>query len=700
MLRLLISNCGQTGVLRGLVNIPRLQYNLTARAKDFTRINARNYINSAKNARSGGEKGLRGKSLLLGGLGVSVGLCVKGRTFLAKCEANRLEGVTAKTIRDIETNFDWKRFWMYLKPHLLEFIGAIIAALAVAYFNIQIPNMLGKLINTLSKYAGFVVKDPHSNQFLSDVKKPALGLFGMYLLQSGFTFLYILLLSRIGERMAAKLRQDLFKQIIIQDLAFFDKNRTGELVNRLTADIQDFKSSFKQFVSQGLRSVAQLVGGSISLFMISPHMAAIALAAVPAAVAFMSLLGGTLRNLSKKAQAQTERATSVCEEALSNIRTVRSSACEYTEIKLFEKETDLAAEMSQELGYGIAVFQALTNFLINGMVLSTLFFGGHLMSTDSLSPGQLMAFLVASQGVQRSLAQGSILLGTLIRGMTAGTRVFEYLAIEPEIDLLKGIMIPDSQLRGEIRFQNITFSYPTRKDQVVLKNFNLTLRPGETVALVGASGSGKSTVAALLERFYEPTSGQITIDGYNLRLISPYWLRSELIGFIEQQPILFATTILENIRYGQPNATVDQITEVAKLSQSHDFIMDLPDAYDTNVGERGMQLSGGQRQRIAIARALLKQPTILILDEATSALDASSEAVVQRALDTAVVDRTTLIIAHRLSTIRNADLIVVLDKGNIVEMGKHEELMQRRGLYFELVRQQEKEEKSESRAQG
>ncbi|CAD7086580.1 unnamed protein product [Hermetia illucens] len=312
MLRLLISNCGQTGVLRG------------------------------------GEKGLRGKSLLLGGLGVSVGLCVKGRTFLAKCEANRLEGVTAKTIRDIETNFDWKRFWMYLKPHLLEFIGAIIAALAVAYFNIQIPNMLGKLINTLS---GFVVKDPHSNQFLSDVKKPALGLFGMYLLQSGFTFLYILLL---------------FKQIIIQDLAFFDKNRTGELVNRLTADIQDFKSSFKQFVSQGLRSVAQLVGGSISLFMISPHMAAIALAAVPAAVAFMSLLGGTLRNLSKKAQAQTERATSVCEEALSNIRTVHSSACEYTEIKLFEKETNLAAEMSQELGYGIAVFQALTNFLING----------------------------------------------------------------------------------------------------------------------------------------------------------------------------------------------------------------------------------------------------------------------------------------------------------------------------------------------
>lgn len=266
--------------------------------------------------------------------------------------------------------------------------------------------------------------------------------------------------------MAAKLRQDLFRQIMIQDIEFFDKNRTGELVNRLTADVHDFKASFKQFVSQGLRSVAQLIGGAISLFLISPQMAAIALAAVPGVVTFMTYLGKKLRSLSKNAQAQSERATSVCEEALSNVRTVRSSACEYQEMALFEHETNEAARLCQELGYGIAIFQGLTNFFLNGLVLSTLFLGGHLMSTESLTPGSLMAFLVAAQGVQRSLAQGSVLLGTMIRGMTAGSRVFEYLQIEPKVELLRGYEIPSDRLRGEIRFENVSFAYPTRPDHV------------------------------------------------------------------------------------------------------------------------------------------------------------------------------------------------------------------------------------------
>lgn len=240
------------------------------------------------------------------------------------------------------------------------------AALAVAYFNIKIPELLGIFVNTLSKYALGSDQPFDITQFWQDVKKPAANLFGMYIFQSGFTFLYILLLSQIGEQMAAKLRQDLFKQIVIQDLSFFDANRTGELVNRLTADVQDFKSSFKQCVSQGLRSIAQLIGGGISLFLISPQMGAVAIVSVPFAVIFMSILGTALRSLSKQSQAQSERATAVCEEALSNIRTVRSSACEYTEIELFRMETNAAAELSQKLGVGIAVFQALTNLFLNG----------------------------------------------------------------------------------------------------------------------------------------------------------------------------------------------------------------------------------------------------------------------------------------------------------------------------------------------
>lgn len=256
-------------------------------------------------------------------------------------------------------------------------------------------------------------------------------------------------------------------------------------------------------------------------------------------------------------------------------------------------------------------------FFFHSMVLTTLFLGGQLMASNSISAGQLMAFLVASQGVQRSLSQGSVLLGTMIRGMTAGARVFEYLAIEPKIDLINGSTIPFDKLTGEIRFENVTFAYPSRPDQIVLREFNLTLKPGQTVALVGASGSGKSTIASLIERFYEPTGGQITLDGQPISSLSPYWLRAEVIGFIEQQPILFATNILENIRYGRPLATEAEVYAAAKLAQSHEFVSDLTDGYHTNVGERGTQLSGGQRQRIAIARALLKQPLVLILDEAT-----------------------------------------------------------------------------------
>lgn len=237
----------------------------------------------------------------------------------------------------------------------------------MAYLNIRIPELLGIFVNALTRYARVDPDQPFdARQFLYDMKAPAINLFGLYVLQSCFTFVYILLLSQIGEQMAARLRQDLFKQIVIQDMAFFDANRTGELVNRLTADVQDFKSCFKQCVSQGLRSIAQLIGGGISLFLISPKMATIALVSVPFAVSVMSMLGGALRSLSKRSQAQSERATAVCEEALSNIRTVRSCACEYSEVDMFRAETDAAAELSQQLGTGIAVFQALTNLFLNG----------------------------------------------------------------------------------------------------------------------------------------------------------------------------------------------------------------------------------------------------------------------------------------------------------------------------------------------
>lgn len=325
----------------------------------------------------------------------------------------------------LDKKFKWNHFWLYLKPYIWEFLGAISAALLVAFINIQIPNLLGNLINILSRYTNVYVKNPLDNHFFRDIGKPASALLTLYFLHSAFTFSYIYLLSRVSERMAANIRQDLFKKFLLQDMEFFDRNRSIELMNRLTIDVHDFKVSFKHFVSQGLRNVAQLIGGSISLLWISPHMAAIALASVPAVVMLMTYLGKALRRISRLSQIQQERTNAVGEEAIANIRTVRGSASEYREMELFTVESNEGTRLAEDLGYGIAIFQGLTNFFLNSLVLSTLFIGGHLMSTDSLTPGSLMAFLVAAQGIQRSLTQTSVLLGNMIRGLNAGSRIFE-----------------------------------------------------------------------------------------------------------------------------------------------------------------------------------------------------------------------------------------------------------------------------------
>ncbi|KAG5673051.1 hypothetical protein PVAND_003128 [Polypedilum vanderplanki] len=656
------------------------------------RVNIKDLIKSTRQVRNtSGNLFFKNRiSLTFASLGFGASVYFKNGLPIAKCDySSRYNGSLQKSN---ELKFNWKLFWKYLSNHIVKLLGACVFALAVAYLNINIPSLLGVLINTLSKYAGEQIND--AKNFFQDVKEPAVRLIGSYIAQSVFTFGYIYLLSNIGENIAMEIRRDLFQNILLQDIEFFDKNKSGELINRITNDVQDFKSSFKQTISQGLRSLATLIGGSISLFFISSQLACIALVSIPSAILIGSLLGKSLRELSKQSQAQTEKATGVCSEAIGNVRTVKSCAAEHIEMMFFEKEIEHSKILSQKLGVGIAVFQAMTNLFLNCMVLGTLYFGGDLMSNNSITAGELMAFLVASQSVQRALSQGSILMGVLIRGITSGARVFEYMMIEPKVDLVEGAIINDDKLKGEIRFENVTFSYPTRADQIVLKDFNLTLKAGSTTALVGCSGSGKSTVGLLLERFYEPNQGKIYLDGVDLKELSPIWLRNEL-GYIDQQPVLFACSILDNIRYGRENASIEEIIEASKKSQSHDFIEKLSDGYATQVGERGNQMSGGQKQRISIARALIKDPIILILDEATSALDSNSEREVQKALDSAIINRTTLIIAHRLSTIRNADLIVLIDNGKIKEKGTHDELMKKKGLYYELVRQQERKERSQ-----
>ncbi|XP_077349787.1 mitochondrial potassium channel ATP-binding subunit-like isoform X1 [Lithobates pipiens] len=610
-------------------------------------------------------------------------VCVGGRGVLCQLEVTNHTPDVLEVSRP-EPEFNWTEFWRLLRPQMLALLSAVILALAAALLNIQIPLILGELVNVVSRYTR-----EHAGNYLQEVRGPAFKLLALYAAQGALTSGYIVLLSRVGERVAGGMRKALFTSLLRQDMAFFDTQKTGLLVNRLTSDVQEFKSSFKQVISQGLRNSTQTLGCFVSLYYISPKLTGLLVVVMPVLVGAGALIGSFLRRLSRRAQEQIAKATGVADEALGNVRTVRAFAMEDREVELYSMEVDRSARMNEVLGIGIAFFQGLSNVALNCIVLGTIFAGGSLMAGNELSAGDLMSFLVASQTVQRSMANMSVLFGQVVRGLSAGGRVFEFMCLEPEIPLKGGSKLPT--FKGEIHFRDIYFSYPTRPGQEVLHGFNLHIPSGKTVAIVGQSGGGKSTIAALLERFYDPVRGAVELDGVDIRSLDPSWLRGEVIGFINQEPVLFGTSVLENIRFGRPEASDAEVFQAAKLANADDFIRNFPDGYDTVLGERGVTLSGGQKQRVAIARALLKDPRVLILDEATSALDAESERTVQLALERAASGRTVLVIAHRLSTIADADIIVVLSKGRVVESGAHRELLRRGGIYAELIRRQSQE---------
>uniref|UniRef100_A0A915DG07 Mitochondrial potassium channel ATP-binding subunit n=1 Tax=Ditylenchus dipsaci TaxID=166011 RepID=A0A915DG07_9BILA len=461
------------------------------------------------------------------------------------------------------------------------------------------------------------------------------------------------------------------------------------------------------------RSIRRQTAGCIaSLYLISPQMTILTVSVIPVVIGIGTAFGMILRHISVAAQNQNAIAVDVAAEAFQNIRTVKAFSMEEAELNLYQQEIEKSRVMNERLGAGIGAFQASTNIFLNGgilltrkqiyhvlfsfdislIVLGILYGGAKLMVSSDISPGDLMSFLVTSQTIQRSLTQLSLVFGNAVKGWTACSRIHEFLQIQPRN--CHGLtQIPFHSLMGNIQLENVSFAYLTRPDQKVLNNLNLNIESGNTVALCGPSGSGKSTVAALIERLYEPQQGKITLDGVNLRQLNPYWLRRDVIGIISQEPILFATTIEENIRYGKTSATDEEVREAAELANADSFIRNFPDGYKTVVGERGVTLSGGQKQRVAIARALLKNPPVLILDEATSALDAESERMVQQALDRVMKDRTVLIIAHRLSTIRNADIICVIKDGQVVEQGSHEELLRQKGAYHNLINMQRQDAK-------
>ncbi|KAF8374268.1 haf-6 [Pristionchus pacificus] len=621
------------------------------------------------------------KSLRLSGLALSISAVPFARVGECKNISRRVDHLIHGDNR--EAHLSLRDLASLIAPHAFWLVVAVIAAFMTALLNIQIPLYLGELIDAMAE----IVKE-HSQvgrASLAPISPVVVKLVASYAAQAGLTFLYITFLSILGERMAGDLRLRLFHRLLHLDMSFFDAEKTTELSSRLNVDVQEFKSSFKITISQGLRTLTQVVGCMWSLCRISPRMTLFTMAIIPMVITIGAFCGLLLRSLSRRAQCQSTIASTVSDEALSNIRTVRAFAMEQQELRLFSREVEKATVLHEALGAGVGLFQGGTNLLLNGIVVSVLYGGSGLIAAGELSAGDLMSFLVTAQTIQKSLAQLSITFGTALKGYTAGARVIQFANIAPSESYKGGIKIPYHSLWGEICFEGVHFTYPSRPEHTVLNGLNLRIPAGQVVALCGPSGEGKSTMVSLLERFYEPNAGRITLDGKDLTSLDVQWLRGQTIGLISQEPVLFATSIAENIRYGAPGASDEEVERAAKLANADSFIQSFPNGYNTIVGERGAQLSGGQRQRIAIARALVKDPPILILDEATSALDTESERLVKSALDTAMKGRTVLVIAHRLSTIQSANKICVIRGGKVVEEGTHEELMKKKTAYATLI---------------
>jgi ATP-binding cassette subfamily B protein len=491
--------------------------------------------------------------------------------------------------------------------------------------------------------------------------------------------------SRAGERIVSKLRGDLYQSLLSQEIGFFDTQKTGELSSRLSSDAAVLQNTVTASLSMVLRNGMIAIGALGMLFFISPKLTLMMMGVVPPVALSAVYYGRKVRKLSRESQDALARASDVAVESLGGIRTVRGFAAEKKEVVRYRGAiADSLALAFKRIRLSTAFF-AIAFFAAFAAGDFVFWKGARMMASGELTPGDLMSFLFYTMQMAFGLAALAELWTDVQRAAGAAERVFDLLHRTPQIPANDGRQL--TAVEGKVEFKDVAFAYPTRPDTRVLQNFSLALKPGEVVAVVGPSGAGKSTIASLLYRLYDPAAGRLELDGVPFGELDPEWLRRQ-VGVVAQEPLLFSTSVAENIRYGRPEATDEEVVAAARLANAESFITTFPDKYETLVGERGIQLSGGQKQRVAIARAVLKNPRILILDEATSALDAESEHLVREALERLMVGRTTLVIAHRLSTVKDADRVVVLDAGKIVQSGTHTDLVGTEGLYRRLVERQ------------
>ena len=504
--------------------------------------------------------------------------------------------------------------------------------------------------------------------------------------QSFLYFIRAYLLTFIGERVMADLRIKLFEHLQHLSLSFYNERRTGEIVSRLTNDVATVRSLVTSDISTALSQALTFTGALILILWTNWRLTLFMFALVPFVMLFAIVFGRKLRRLSSSVQDQLAEATNVMEESISGVRVVQSFAREGYVIQRFRDSIEKTFQLAMMRTRLSALFGPIISFLAFSAVVSIFWYGGHEVLAGNITPGQLLMFLILTMTIAGSIGQFSGLWTGLQEALGATQRLFELLETQPEItDAPDAVSLP--KVKGRITFENVSFAYKDDPQTSILSGVSLEVPTGEILALVGPSGAGKTTLVNLILRFFDPTSGRVLIDGFDLKTLKLKSLRQQ-VGIVPQDTLLFGGTVRENILYGKLDASEQELIQAARSANAHDFIEKLHQGYDTLVGERGVKLSGGQRQRIAIARAILKDPAILLMDEATSSLDSESEGLVQEALERLMKGRTSLVIAHRLSTIQNAHRIAVLEEGYLTEYGTHTELMELNGMYGRLYKMQ------------